>query len=156
MIGLKIKSPLIEAHIVKKEKDKIEYLLLKRSSDQMYPNIWQMVTGKIRDNEQAYETVIREINEETGLDVMQLFVVPKINSFYNDADNSMNLIPVFVAVVEPDSGVKLSSEHQEYKWVGRKHASKMLAWPGQIESLNLIHDYFKGKKENLNFIQIKL
>ena len=33
------------------EKDgEISYLLLKRSSKQLYPNVWQCVTGKIENN----------------------------------------------------------------------------------------------------------
>ena len=93
---MEINVKLIEAHIIRKVDDKIEFLLLKRSEEELYPNIWQMVTGKIRENEKAYETASREIKEETNLEIKNLFVVPNVNPFYNSEENSMNLVPVFM------------------------------------------------------------
>ena len=153
---MEFKSNLIEAHIVRKNEDRIEYLILKRSSNEKYPDIWQMVTGKVRENEKAYEAVIREISEETNLQVSKLWVVPHVNSFYNSKDNSVNLIPVFVALVSSDQNVELSKEHQKYLWSKKSEAKKLFAWPGQVKSLNIIHDYFKQKNTSHNFIEIKL
>ena len=31
------------------------------------PGLWQMVTGKMKDGETAYQTALREIKEETTL-----------------------------------------------------------------------------------------
>ncbi len=151
-----IQVKLIEAHIVRQIGTKIEFLLLKRSENQLYPNIWQMVTGKIREKEKAYETVMREIKEETNLSIKNLFVVPHVNPFYNSTENSMNLVPVFVAIVPSDSKVVISDEHQKYKWVVKKEAKNKLAWPGQYYSVNLIHRYLSKKSENLNFIEVKI
>jgi dihydroneopterin triphosphate diphosphatase len=156
MVELEIKSSLIEAHIIRFVNDKIEYLLLKRSAHQKYPNIWQMVTGKINEGEKAYETVVREVGEETSLEIDKLFIVPNVNSFYNPDDNSTNLIPVFVTVVNEDEVVTISEEHQRYQWVNKKKAKRMLAWPGQSKSVDFIYEFFSSKKENLNFIEINL
>jgi len=152
---LKIKSNLIEAHIIRINNGKIEYLILKRSADQKYPNIWQMVTGKIKEGETAYETAVREIKEETNLDTEKLYIVPNVNSFYNSDDDSNNLIPVFVSIVSNSSEVTISDEHQTFEWCSKKKAKKLLAWPGQLESVDIINDYFKKKKENLSFIEVK-
>ncbi len=153
---MEIKSNLIEGHIVRFHNNKIEYLLLKRSADQKYPNLWQMVTGKIKTGEKAYEAVVREIKEETCLEIDKLFIVPNVNSFYNSDDNSNNLIPVFVTVVKEDAAITISDEHQSYQWVNKKMAKKLLAWPGQSKSVDIIHNFFSNKKENLNFIEINL
>ena len=153
---MEIKSNLIEAHIIRFKQDKIEYLLLKRSPDQKYPNIWQMVTGKIKEGETAYETAIREIKEETNLDIEKLYIVPNVNSFYNSDDDSNNLVPVFVSVVSENLEVTISDEHQKFEWVGKKKAKRLLAWPGQLKSVDIIDSFFKRKKENLNFIEIRL
>lgn len=114
-----------------------------------------MVTGKVKTIEKAYDAVVREIKEETGLAIERLFIVPKVNLFYNSDDDSVNLIPVFVAVVKSKI-VKLSSEHQKYEWVEKNKAKKLLAWPGQAESVEIINDFFLKQKENLNFIEIDL
>lgn len=153
---MKIATNLIEAHIARIVNDKIEFLLLKRSPDKLYPNIWQMVTGKPNENEKAYETALREIKEETNLETENLFIVPNVNSFYNSFDNSINFVPVFLAIVKYDAKVFISSEHQVYRWVNKKNAKKLLAWPGQADSVNIIHDFLSQKKDNLNFIQIDL
>ena len=153
---MNISTNLIEAHIIRIVNDKIEYLLLQRSADKLYPNIWQMVTGKPLENEKAYETAIREIKEETNLPTKKLYVVPNVKSFYSSFDDSVNFVPVFLSITDKNEDVKISSEHQDYKWVKRKEATKMLAWPGQAESVKIIHDYLTMKKENLNFIEIDL
>ena len=152
---MEFKSNLIEAHIARKNEGRIEYLILKRASNEKYPNIWQMVTGKVRENEKAYEAVIREISEETTLQVSNLWVVPHVNFFYNSEDDSVNLIPVFVALVSSDQNVELSKEHQKFLWAKKSEAKKLFAWSGQVKSLNIIHDYLKQKNTSHNFIEIK-
>ncbi|HAB52346.1 MAG TPA: NUDIX pyrophosphatase, partial [Ignavibacteriales bacterium] len=42
---LTIISNMIEAHIFRMKKGKIEFLLLKRSENEIYPGLWQMVSG---------------------------------------------------------------------------------------------------------------
>jgi len=153
---MKILTGLIEAHIVRFNEGDIEYLLLKRSPNQKYPNLWQMVTGKIKDGEKAHVTSVREIKEETGLSVEKLLIVPNVNSFYNSYDESINFIPVFLAIVDNNASVVLSDEHQTFQWANKKKAKKLLAWPGQSKSVNIIHNFLKNKKENLNFIEIDL
>lgn len=151
---MKIISDLIEAHIFRETKSGIEFLLLKRANDQAYPGLWQMVTGKIRRNEKAFQTVLREIKEETGLIPKQLWVAPTINSYYEPKKEFICLIPVFAARVK-DQKIKLSSEHVEYKWVNRKTAQKLLAWEGQRNSVRIIEEYFLNEKSYFHFVEIK-
>ncbi len=153
---MKITTSLIEAHIIRKVRNKIEFLLLKRSPNEKYPNIWQMVTGKIKENEKAFETAIREIKEETNLDISEIFVVPKVNSFYNEEKNEIVLIPVFVVIIGSESKIIISKEHSKYRWVRKNIANKLLAWPEQKESVNIITDYFEKKIKNLSFMKINI
>ncbi|MFH0733718.1 MAG: NUDIX domain-containing protein [bacterium] len=151
-----ITSSLVEAHIIKIVNNKIEYLLIKRSENEIFPNIWQMVTGTIDQNELAYKTAIREIKEETGLVAAKFWVVPKINSFYSYQTETICLIPVFVALVNPNSAVKLSAEHSEFCWLSKKEAKKRLAWPDQRKSVDIIDNYFTNNKSLLKFIEINI
>ena len=152
---MKIISNLIEAHIFRNTGSKIEFLLLKRSEGQPYPGLWQMVTGKIKSNEKAYQTALREIKEETGLTPVQFWVAPTVNSFYEPIGENICLIPVFAARVESDK-IKLSSEHTEYQWVDKSTAQKLLAWEGQRKAVQIIEDYFLSEKSFLHFVEIKL
>ena len=152
---MKIISNLIEAHIFREQLGKIEFLLLKRSPEQYYPNLWQMVSGKIKVNETAYNTSLREIKEETNLFPEKFWVAPTVNSFYSPDKDYICLLPVFAAKVKYDSEIILSKEHTEYKWVTPEESKNMLAWDGQRKSVDVIVDYFLNRNSFLNFIEIK-
>ncbi len=151
---MRIVSTMIEAHIFRESEKGIEFLLLKRSDGQPYPCLWQMVTGKIKPNEKAYQTALREIKEETGLTPVQLWVAPTVNSFYEPKDEYICLLPVFAARVEADE-IQLSDEHTEYQWVDKSTAQKLLAWEGQRKAVQIIEDYFLNEKSFFHFIEIK-
>jgi dATP pyrophosphohydrolase len=151
---MNIVANMIEAHIFRETEDGLKFLLLKRSEGQPYPNLWQMVTGKIKDGEKAYQTALREIKEETGLVPIQLWVAPTINSFYEPKDDYICLLPVFAAKVV-DYEIRLSNEHVEHQWVDKAKAQQLLAWDGQRKAVRIIEDYFLNEKSFLHFVEIK-
>jgi dATP pyrophosphohydrolase len=152
---MNIISNLIEAHIFREQNGKLEFLLLKRSPEQYYPNLWQMVSGKIKENETAYEAALREINEETNLTPEKFWIAPNVNSFYSPDKDYISLLPVFAAKVKYSSEVKLNNEHNEYKWVNSDEAKNLLAWEGQRKSVNVIVDYVLNRNSLLKFLEIK-
>ncbi|MCF8241857.1 MAG: NUDIX pyrophosphatase [Melioribacteraceae bacterium] len=149
-------SNLIEAHIIRLRNDELEFLLLRRSAHEKYADIWQMVTGSTDGDEKAYETALREIKEETNLLPQKFWVVPHMNSFYSHERNYVCMVPVFVCLVDENDIVKISDEHDEYKWVDKTAAKKLLAWQGQRQSVDIIYEYFMFEKSLLNFVEIKL
>ncbi|NWF90498.1 MAG: NUDIX domain-containing protein [Ignavibacteriaceae bacterium] len=153
---LKLVSNMIEVHIFRLNKGSIEFLLLKRSEKEIYPGLWQMVSGSIKKGENAAQTVVREIMEETGLKPNKLWVVPNVNSFFSADKNYISFLPVFAAQVNKSDNVIISNEHCDFKWVSLKQANKMLAWVGQRKSVHIINDYFMRGKNFLNFIEVKV
>jgi len=153
---MKIISNLIEAHIFRRNKNELEFLAMKRVRDGSYPNIWQMVTGAIHDNEKAYKTAIREIKEETGLVPLRMWTLPNINSFYSSEDDCIFMIPVFAAEVNLDDLVSLSIEHSEFKWVSKNEMIKLLAWPGQKKSVEILSEYLANDNEIIKLVEIKI
>ncbi len=153
---MQIESYLIEAHIFRENEKEIEFLLIKRAESEIYPGIWQMVSGKIDVNEKAFEAALREIKEETDLVPEEFWVVPNITSFYEPHRDSICMVPVFAAKVNMNSVVKISNEHSEYKWANLDEVKKLLAWPGQRESAQVIFDYFTKEKSYLKFVEIKI
>ncbi len=153
---MNIISNLVEVHIFRETENAIEFLLLKRAEDQIYPAVWQMVSGKIKESEKAFETSLRELKEETNLTPLKMWVAPKINSFYSSQTDSICLIPVFAVQVKKDSNVIISDEHSEYKWVSSDEAKRLLAWDGQRKAVDLIEEYFLTEKSFLKFIEINL
>ncbi|MGB5846973.1 MAG: NUDIX domain-containing protein [Ignavibacteriaceae bacterium] len=152
---MNIISNLIETHIFRETENGIEFLLLKRAEDQIYPAVWQMVSGKIKESEKAFETALRELKEETNLTPLKMWVAPKVNSFYSSQTDSICLIPVFAVQVKKDSKVIISDEHSEYKWVTPNEAKRLLAWYGQRKAVDLIEEYFLNEKSFLKFIEIE-
>ncbi|OGU26817.1 MAG: NUDIX pyrophosphatase [Ignavibacteria bacterium GWA2_35_9] len=153
---MKIISNMIEAHIFCKKKNGIEFLLLKRNEKEIYPGLWQMVTGKIRKGEKAYKTALREIKEETGLKPKRFWVTPNVNPFYSHEKNYISLISVFVAEVAEDSKIVICKEHSEFRWLNPGKAKEMLAWPGQRRSVDIITQYFTKDSFFWNFVELKV
>jgi dATP pyrophosphohydrolase len=152
---MNIISNLVEVHIFRETENGIEFLLLKRAEDQIYPAVWQMVSGKIKEGEKAFETSLRELKEETNLTPLKMWIAPKVNSFYSSQTDSICLIPVFAAQVKKDSKVIISNEHSEYKWVTSDEAKILLAWDGQRKAVDLIEEYFLNEKSFLKFVEIE-
>jgi len=152
---MRIIDDIVEAHIFRISGEKHEILLLRRAqSEEVYPGVWQPVTGRMHEGEKAWEAALREIKEETGITPEEFFVVPNVNSFYNPAKDSVSLIPVFAGKVDKNVDVILSEEHDEYMWCSLEKALPLLAWPGQRKSAELIMN--KAKDEKIYFDPVKL
>jgi len=153
---MKIISNLVEAHIFRREEGKLKFLAIKRTGTLSYPNLWQMVTGGIKDGEEAYIAALREIKEETGLTPKRLWALPNINSFYSSKDDCIFMMPVFAAEVNADASVTISFEHSEFKWIGKNEMIEILAWPGQKKSVEILCEYLANENEVMNLAEIKI
>jgi dATP pyrophosphohydrolase len=153
---MKYEQSLIEAHLFRINKNKIEFLLLKRAETEKYPNIWQPITGTIDSDEKAYETALREIREETGIITEEIFVVPTLSGYYSYEKDIISLIPVFTSQVKEEQIIEISAEHSEYKWIEIEVANRLVAWDFQRKSMSLISEYFFSKNSNLTFIKVKI
>ena len=150
-----VKSFSIAAFIYRMVGGKSEYLIIKRSSETLFGS-WQMVSGKVEKNETGISATLREIEEETGLVPTKLYSADLIESFYDTDYNVINLVPVFVALVDSDSEVKLNEyEHSEYKWISVDEASEYLIFENQIENMEKIEKKFVKKTVN-PFLEIEL
>ncbi len=152
---MKIIDDIIEAHIFRQFEGRLEFLLLRRAADdEVYPGVWQPVTGRMNSGEKAWEAAIREIKEETGLSPGSFWVVPNVNSFYNPVKDTASLIPVFAAKVDASAAVQLSAEHDDFKWLGLEEALPLLAWPGQRKSADIISRYVSDEKFYFDLVKL--
>lgn len=145
----------VQVHIIRlnSEINKYEQLILKRNGNtNPYPNLWQVVTGRIEKFETPIETAIREVFEETGLVPNKLWNLPFLASFYNYRSNEINFSPVFVFEVYENSKINLSQEHSEYKWIQLDEISNFVIFPSHIEGTNYLKKYILDNPNNEFFL----
>ncbi len=129
---------MIACFVVNLDGDIPQTLLLRRASHDAYsPGTWQMVYGHRDENETPELTVLREVAEETGLQVSELYTLDETLIFYDIVYKCMQLTPIFVAVVDSKRAIRLDlGEHTDYEWVDFGPARQMLAWPSQRRALD--------------------
>ena len=144
---------VMDCHVFRLVDNEPIYLLLKRSPEEIYPGIWQCVTGKIEAGEKPHETALRELKEETGLTPLSMLTVDQVNHFFEAEQNRMNLIPIFGVEVESDM-VTLSLEHTEYKWSHANEGVDLLLWNQQKQGLKTFHQMITEKSKKLSLSKI--
>lgn len=151
-----INSIYIECYVTKVTKSGRKFLLLKRSEDDnLYPGIWQVITGRIEKGEKAFQTALREVREEAGLEAEKLYVLPHTTTFYSPKDDSISLVPLFICETGGKE-VTLSHEHSKYIWLDAEKASRKLFFKSQKENVNFIDKGFRRKLKTGTFEEIKL
>lgn len=146
----------IELHICRKTNDGFKFLLLKRSDNvKIYPGIWQMITGTIESHEHTKDTLVRELEEETGLHPAGIYSIPRINTFYLAIADKICMSPVFLCIVDNDM-VRISGEHSEYTWASFEEASKLIHWPNQVESMEIINRYLDNDELFNKLVEIHI
>lgn len=109
-----------------------QVLVMQRNDD---PEFWQSVTGTLELGEKPIETALREVLEETGIDIIQsayqLVDCQKINT-YDIRDRWKHRYPpgtpyntehVFAVEVANNQSISLT-EHSAYFWLDKTSAIK--------------------------------
>lgn len=92
-------------------------LIVERAHDDSFmPGYFELPGGKIDFGETAEEALTREAKEEVALDVE---VVKPYSTFsYTAKQNTEHAIDIQYIVRADNTEVKLSDEHESYKWIG--------------------------------------
>ena len=150
-----IKVRVVDCYVYRQTDKGLKFLILKRNEKKLYEHLWQGVAGKIEKDEEAWQTAIRELKEETGLDPVKMFVADHVSQFYEKHGDRVNLVPVFG--IEVDSkNVILSDEHIEYKWVDFKEAFDTLVWNGQKKGIQTIYNMVSNNDERIRWTTIEI
>ena len=148
---LPINTNLIGCHILRfRPKAPPECLLLHRSQEcSYYPGIWQMLTGKIEEGETVVQAVLREIEEETKLQTATIFSLNYVSRFFEKQDESIYLVPLFLAVVPHSARVILNPpEHDKYRWCNFQEALRYLTWNQHRKALLHVRREFLEREPN--------
>jgi dATP pyrophosphohydrolase len=120
----------------------IKYLILHRSDKAyVYPSLWQVITGRIEEGETALEAALRELKEETGLVPEKLWTLPYVATYFETPKDIIHASPVFGIVVDHSAVIKISEEHQDYKWLDFDDCIECLLIPAHREGTRVFRDF---------------
>ena len=135
--------------LYRKNNDKYEYCIFYRKKDKF----WQGLSGGVEDNEELADTVKREVYEETGIKVNNVIKLDTISSIpginvnknFNYKNNIYVVYEYAFGININDEDIKLSDEHEEYRWVNYEEAIKLLKYDSNKTALfelneRLIHN----------------
>ena len=127
----------------------IEYCIFYRNKEKFY----QGLSGGVEDNEELADTVKREVYEETGIKVNNVIKLDTISSIpginvnknFNYKNNIYVVYEYAFGININDEDIKLSDEHEEYRWVNYEEAIKLLKYDSNKTALfelneRLIHN----------------
>ena len=126
-----------------------EVLLLKRT--QTLAGEWSQISGRMEDHEKAWETALRELKEETGLEAQRFYSSDICETYYGATQIVINFAPVFVAYVSETADVTLNFEHSAYRWVRFEDAVEMVPYGGQRRILRQIEEDFSKRSPSKHF-----
>jgi len=110
-------------------------LLFKRSNlVGTYRGLWGGVAGYVEEDEDPYDTAIKEIKEETGIDIDALELVRKGDPIeFSDTYEGHRydwIVYPFLFRIESKELVQVDWEHEEYRWVASSEVRKFDIVPG--------------------------
>ena len=137
-------SNTIQVHVATFDNIMKEYkfLLLQRSfNEEIYPSIWQVITGTIEPPETALQCAIREINEEISLEPLAFWTLPYITTYFSPKSDLIHASPVFAVLVDFREYVKISKEHQAYEWLSFDCCINRLVLPSHREGTRIFNEF---------------
>jgi 8-oxo-dGTP pyrophosphatase MutT (NUDIX family) len=137
-----VRPDLVECWVFRvTEPGQVEFLLVQRAPERIFPGIWQPVTGRLEPGERAPEAALREVLEETGLapDSLEAFYdLDQVGSFYSEDVDAVVMSVIFAVRVRAGVEPRLSHEHEAAVWVPGEEAIERPVWPPYRDSVTLI------------------
>ena len=137
-----VKVATIDVYVIHPLQDGWRVLTLRRGRGTRCPGSWETVHGRIEADEKPEEAALREVREETGLQVARLYSIT-VQPFYLHRHGVVTAAVVFAAFVEDDA-VSLGEEHDEHEWLPVAEASARFVWPRSRTALAEIEALLAG------------
>jgi 8-oxo-dGTP diphosphatase len=113
-------------------------LILKRSNQVgTYRGLWGGVAGYVEEFEDPYDTALKEIREEAGVDLVDVELVRKgtpleFSDTYEGKQYNWIVYP-FLFHLQSKELVHTDWEHEEYRWVHPSEVKRLDTVPGLDE-----------------------
>jgi 8-oxo-dGTP diphosphatase len=107
-------------------------LLLQRAKDDDWmPMKWATLGGGVENGEKPEESLVREAKEEANVDLTDIQ-----HTFDKEEDSTY--VYVYKAICTNPDSIKISSEHEKYRWVNPQNVHKFNTVPDLLEDLDKI------------------
>ena len=129
---------------------KDKYLLLLRTVEEdIYPAEWDIPGGGVEEGETEKEGVIREVKEETGLDISSYQLSP-VKKWEGLNKRGLKISGTdFLCSIDKCSDIILSFEHTQYCWLTKEEILRGKEFNKWIkETIEIASDILKDKSFN--------
>ena len=115
-------------------------LLIQRAADDHWPLHWEFPRGKCDKpiGEAPNLCVIREIKEETGLDVEIKKYIDKFEYLADKGTRRTICYNFLCKMKDPDQKIKLSKEHESFRWITQVGEAELFVMPDQKKILEKV------------------
>ena len=113
-------------------------LLAKRAENRFAAGLWEFPAGRLEKGEDPFEGVLREAKEELDIHVKPIQIIDAYTFKRNTED--LILLNIFC---DFNGEVKISSEHDELKWVEMTEAIQYFSFPQQQKTLERFIEYLQ-------------
>ena len=128
--------------VVFKKNGEVKYLLLHYEAGH-----WDYVKGQVEPHESERETVLRELQEETGITEASFIEGFRevISYFYRREGKTVNKEVIFYLIESQESEVRLSYEHIGFEWLNNEKAMARLTFSNAKKVLEKANDFLKQR-----------
>ncbi|MBY9000983.1 MAG: NUDIX hydrolase [Candidatus Heimdallarchaeota archaeon] len=123
--------------IFKEEDDRRFVLLIQRSADDHWPLHYEFPRGKCDKpiGEDIIKCLKREVKEETGLDITPVKYIDKFTYLADRGERHTTCYNFLCKIINPDQKIRLSKEHDDFKWIGEVGEAGMLVMSDQRKTI---------------------
>ena len=125
---------VVDVFVFRHQAAGLSVLVLRRAAGTRCTGAWEVVHGRIEPDERPEQAAVRELREETGLQVQKLYNLT-CQPFYLHRLSAVQMAVVFVAFVAASDDVSLGAEHDRAEWLSPDEATARLSWPRSISAL---------------------